>query len=114
MPRVNEREGCERLSAIFRAAGYEIATDVPLALDAGTVHLDGWDATRKVGFEFITTEAGDRAEFSPSVIAEIETRMERGELYLFLIDEALTPRPETLDRAAERFLATLKSRGVSP
>lgn len=111
---MNEREGSERLSAIFRAAGYDIATHVPLALDAGTVQLDGWDATRKVGFELITTEAGDRAEFTPAVIAEIETRMERGELYLFLIDEALTPRPEALERAAGRFLATLKSRGVSP
>jgi hypothetical protein len=109
---VNEREGSERLRAIFNEAGCSIASDVPLRLDAGTVTLDGWDASRKIGFEFITGEAGDRAEFTPSVLAEIETRMDRGELYLFLIDEALVPRPESLDRAARRFLELLKSRGV--
>lgn len=109
---MNEREGSERLRAIFNGAGCSIATNVAFELDAGTVTLDGWDATRKIGFEFITTEAGDRAEFTPSVLAEIETRMDRGELYLFLIDEALVPRPESLDRAARRFLELLKSRGV--
>lgn len=112
MRSVNEREGAERLRDIFQRAGCSIARNVPLVLDAGTVHLDGWDATRKVGFEFITTEAGDRAEFTPSVLAELETRMDRGELYLFLLDEALAPRPESLDRAAQRFLDMLKSRGV--
>lgn len=109
---MNERDGCETLRKIFNDAGCSIASNVPYELDAGRVTLDGWDAVRRVGFEFITTEAGDRAEFTPSVVAEIETRMDRGELYLLLIDEALIPRPESLERAARRFLETLRSRGV--
>jgi hypothetical protein len=111
---VHEREGAEKLSEIFNRAGCSIEMNVPFVLDAGTVTLDGWDANKKIGFEFITTEAGDRAEFTASVIAEIETRMDRGELYLFLLDEALVPRPESLERAANRFLELLKSRGVLP
>lgn len=109
---MNEREGSERLRDIFNEAGCSIETNVPLHLEAGTVTLDGWDSERKIGFEFITGEAGDRAQFSASVIAEIETRMGRGELYLFLLDEAIAPRPESLDRAAHRFLDLLKSRGI--
>ena len=109
---VREREGAEQLRELFDRAGCAIQMNVPLRLDAGTVTLDGWDPAKKIGFEFITTEAGDRAEFTASVIAEIETRMDRGELYLFLLDEALVPRPESLERAANRFLDTLRSRGV--
>ncbi len=109
---MNEREGSERLREIFNKAGCEIARDVPFVLDAGTVTLDGWDAARRVGFEFITTEAGDRAEFTSSVLAELEARIERGELHLLIIDEALAPRPESLDRAAGRFLELLGKRGV--
>ena len=109
---VNEREGSERLRDLFNEAGCSIVMNVPYELEAGPVTLDGWDAARKIGFEFITGEAHDRAEFSASIIAEIETRMGRGELYLFLLDEAVAPRPEALDRAARRFLEMLKSRGV--
>lgn len=109
---MNEREGSERLREIFNDAGCEIASDVPLSLDAGTVTLDGWDVGRRIGFEFITTEAGDREEFTAAVLDEIEARMDRGELYLFLVDEAVVPKPESLERAARRFLEALQKRGA--
>jgi hypothetical protein len=109
---VNEREGTALLRQVFERAGCTIAEGVKKRFDAGEVTLDGWDEQRRIGFEFITTEAGDRAEFTPEVLAEIESRIAAGELFLFLIDEASVSDGATLERAAMRFLAFLDKRGV--
>lgn len=109
---MNEREGSALLRQVFERAGCAIAEGVKKKFDAGEVTLDGWDEERRIGFEFITTEAGDRAEFTPAVLAEIEARIGNGELFLFLIDEATISDAATLERAASRFLAFLRDRGV--
>jgi hypothetical protein len=109
---VNEREGSALLRTIFERAGCVIVEGVKKRFDAGEVSLDGWDEARRVGFEFITTEAGDRAEFTIPVLEEIEARMHRSEFFLFLIDEATISDHATLERAATRFLDALKKRGA--
>jgi len=109
---VNEREGSALLRNIFEGAGCTIAEGVKKRFDAGEVTLDGWDEARRIGFEFITTEAGDRAEFTVPVLEEIERRMRAGEFFLFLIDEETTTEAAILERAARRFLDTLKKRGA--
>ena len=72
------------------------------------VNLDGYDPARRIGFEFITTEAGDRAEFTDGVVAMLERRMAMGELYLLLIDEHEALTPEALRFAASGFLSRLR------
>lgn len=109
---VNEREGSEKLREIFEAAGCSIAVDHRMVLERGVVSLDGWDEARRVGYEFVTTEAGDRAEFTPEVLAELESRMRAGEMFVFLVDEANVPSLQVLERAARRFLELLRARGV--
>jgi hypothetical protein len=105
---MNEAEGCALLTKRFVEAGFEIARDVAFEIAGVTVHLDGWDAKRSVGFEYITAEAGDELEFTPNVLHAFEEKMRAGELHVFLIDEVATA--EELGDAADAFLSELTKR----
>jgi hypothetical protein len=111
---MDEREGCALLAARFAAAGLAVAEHVRFQEGGLDVTLDGWDAARRVGYEYITTAAGDRAEFTPEVVAALEARMQKGELYLLLLDERELPDGELLTRAADGFLAEVARRSVRP
>ena len=101
---MTEREGCEVLRRCFTAAGLAIAERHPLALDAGTVELDGYDAARRVGYEYLTSEAGDHRTVTPAMRDELERRMAAGELHVLLIDEEDGWTEGSMAQAAERFL----------
>jgi hypothetical protein len=111
---MNEREGSDLLAACFAAAGLAIERDYRFREGGVDVSLDGYDPKARIGFEFITTEAGDRAGFTPAVIEELETRMQAEELFVLLIDEADVPSREALEAAAQGFLALLRDRGRLP
>lgn len=111
---MREFEGCAVLKRCFEAAGLHIEENVPLAGPEGLVHLDGYDAARRIGYEFITWEAADREELTPEVVAGLEGRVRAGDLHLFLIDESDVSDPAALARAAESFLAVLRQRGILP
>src|SRR5262249_2821835 len=72
-PVLTEKEGRAVLRARFEAAGLTIEED--FALDDPPITLDGWDATRRVGYEFLTTEAGDRDEITWQALEALELRM---------------------------------------
>ena len=110
---MNEREGTELLHRLFTARGLEIQRDVPFDELGVSVSLDGYDPARRIGYELITTEAGDRESFTPEVVERLEQRMARGELYLLLVDEADSSE-EALARAAAGFLDRLSALGVCP
>jgi hypothetical protein len=80
---MTEAEGCVVLKSRFEAAGLTVVERYPL----DGVVLDGYDPEKRIGYEFITTEAGDREELTPAVIAALEARMEKGELLVLLVDE---------------------------
>ena len=109
---MNEHEGSAKLREVFEAAGCSITEGFRLPLAAGEVSLDGWDERRRVGYEFITTAAGDRAEFTPAVVDELESRMRAGELFVFLVDEVDFANEGVLERAARRFLDQLRKQGA--
>ena len=73
----------------------------------GEVTRDGEGSATKVGYEFITTEAGDRAEFPREVVDKLAAAMIDGELFLLLIDEAKVDA-DRLSRAAAKFLERVK------
>jgi hypothetical protein len=108
---MDERQGSDILTVCFEEAGLGIQRDFRFKEGAVDVVLDGFDPEKRVGFEFITTEVGDRAEFTPAVVQELETRMRAEELFLFLIDERDVRGPEVLEAAARGFLALLRDRG---
>ncbi len=109
---MDERAGREVLRRCFGAAGLTIQEDVPLDTAHGRVHLDGYDPALRIGYEYITTEAGDREELRPEVVAELEARMTRGELFVLLVDEHDVDAPDDLAFAATHFLHALRDRGI--
>jgi hypothetical protein len=107
---VKEAEGTALLLARFTEAGYSIAPNFHFEEDAISVDLDGWDAAARVGYEYITAEAGDTRQFDPPTLARFEEKMEKGDLFVLLIDEHEAVTAESLDAAARGFLAALAER----
>lgn len=107
---MNEREGTELLHRLFSSRGLQIQRDVPFDEVGVSVNLDGYDPARRIGYELITTEAGDRESFTPEVVEKLEQHMARGEVYLLLVDEADSDE-EALTRAAAGFLDRLAALG---
>jgi len=101
---VTEKEGCEILRRCFTEAGLVIQDGYPLDAEGIVVNLDGFDPARRVGYEYITTEAGDRADVTPDVVAALDERMEKGDLFVLLIDEEDVRDEASLRKAAARFL----------
>jgi hypothetical protein len=105
---LSEAEGRAVLARVFAAAGYACREDVVITAGGATLTLDGYDEAARVGYEFLTAEAHDEAEFTPAAVAALEERMERGELAVLLVDEHEALTPEALERAATRFLERVK------
>jgi hypothetical protein len=76
------------------------------------ITLDGFDTSRRVGYELVTSEAGDRLEVTTEVEIELERRMTAGQLAVFLVDEHDVEDADALAAAAERFLDEAARRGL--
>lgn len=107
---IGEREGCAILTKVFTKRGYAIERDVALELSGVSFNADGWDAEARVGFEYLTHEAGDYLDLGPDELTALSTMMERGELYILLIDEHEVDGAGDLAWAAERFLDEVAKR----
>lgn len=112
--RPSEQEGCLVLKQEFENAGLRIAERTLVETGGIQIELDGFDARRRIGYEFITEAAGDRASITPEVVAALEARMGAGDLHVLLVDEWEVGTAEELAGYARRFLAELQSRGVLP
>jgi hypothetical protein len=89
---LGEADARALLAERFRAVGLRIRVDVA---DPSGVTLDGWDAARGLGYEYVATPEGDVA-VDEAARAALGARV----LVLDACDEA------TLRAAADRFLAT--------
>ena len=107
---MTEDEGTALLLSRFTEAGFAIASNFHFHEGDIEVDLDGWDAAARVGYEYITREAGDEAQFDPATLARFEARMQKGELYVMLIDEHEAVTADALDAAARGFLAEVTGR----
>ena len=101
---LTDAEGRKVLRATFEARGFRIAEDVPLEVAGATIRLDGFDAQARVGYEYLTTEDGDREEITEAVLRELDDRICQGELILFLVDEAHIENAQAMRELAEHFL----------
>ena len=108
---MTESEGRAVLRSRFEAAGLAIDEDQRLTGEGYDFVADGYDAGRRVGYEYITTEAGDRVELPPAAVAALERDMAEGKLVLLLVDERDVEDENDLAAAAERFLGELRARG---
>jgi hypothetical protein len=107
---VKEADGTALLLALFTAAGYAITQNHHFHEGDIEVDLDGWDPSARVGYEYITQEAGDYVQFTPATLGLFEARMEQGELFVLLIDDHEAVTAPSLEAAAKSFLAELASR----
>ena len=112
MRRVTERDACALLKQRFEAAGFHIAENVPFEDGGVRFDIDGFDAERRVGYEYLTNEAGDSWDVDGAVIAALDARRKLGELHVLVVDEADAPDAKTLGHAADTFLADLREAGV--
>ncbi len=107
-----EAHGRFILKREFETAGLRITEDFAFSEDGIAINLDGFDPEARAGYEFITTEAGDRTTVTPAIIDALEQKMDAGTLHIFLVDEFEAMTEETLTFAAIQFLKHLHRRGV--
>ena len=107
---LSEAEGCRVLTEAFRRRGYNILNNVRFAEAGVAFDVDGWDAAARVGFEYRTHEAEDRKDLSDEELGMLGARMERGELYLFIIDDDQVPDASSLAAYAGQFLDEIATR----
>jgi hypothetical protein len=107
MRAMTEREACALLKSRFEEAGYRIAENQPFAEAGVQFEIDGYDAAARVGYEYITDEAGDGWDVDGSVIATLDEHRKQGDLHILIIDETAAPDAAALDRAARAFLLEL-------
>jgi hypothetical protein len=107
---MTEDEGCALLLSRFTEAGFAI--EAPFHFHEGDIEvdLDGWDAEARVGYEYITREAGDHLQFTANTLASFEARVQNEELFVLLIDERDAVTADELDAAASAFLGELAKR----
>ncbi len=111
---MEERKASERLKSRFEQAGFRIKESVDFDKHGLRFDLDGYDADAKVGYEYVTDEAGDGWDVDDAVIAKLTELRASGELSILVVDEDEAPDEAGLDRAIDEFLADLKERGVTP
>lgn len=111
---VEERAACAQLKRRFEAAGFRIKENQTFDENGVRFDIDGFDAERRVGYEYVTKEAGDGWDVDDDVIAALAERRKRGELHVLVVDEADAPDAATLDEAIDEFLSALRDAGVKP
>jgi hypothetical protein len=101
---INEQEGCDILERVFRARGYDVARNVLFAEGSVEFHADGWDAKKRVGFEYLTSEAADHDDLTSDEYAALSAQMLAGALHFFIVDEVEVEDEAELVQAATKFL----------
>jgi len=109
---MNERKAAALLKQRFEAAGCKIEEHRQLDEHGVRFEIDGYDAEKKIGYEYITEEAGDGWDVDGTVIDALDAAREAGQLYIFVVDESDAPDEAELREAADDFLAELKESGV--
>src|SRR5689334_18214773 len=109
LPAMDERQACDHLKRRFEGAGFRIAENVELDDSGVRFEVDGFDAERRVGYEYVSAEAGDGWDVDADVIETLAARHKAGALHILVIDEHDAPDAGALDRAVDRFLTEVKS-----
>lgn len=110
MGRMDEATGRSILKRRFELAGFPITESYAFEEGGVKVEIDGFDPKSDVGYEYLTSAAGDRDDVSAEEIATLRTWHERGRLHLLIVDERDGLDAEGLERVADVFLAELRLR----
>ena len=107
---MDERAACQLLKQRFEAAGFHIEENRPFEEDGVRFEIDGFDPAARVGYEYITREAGDDWDVDGDVIAALAARRDKGELFVLVVDERDAPDAAALAARAAEFLAALPAK----
>lgn len=111
---MEERAACAQLKQRFEAAGFRIKENILFDEHGVRFEIDGFDADSRVGYEYVTREAGDGWDVDGDVIAALDERRSRGELHVLIVDEDDAPDKASLDQEIDSFLKALREAGVQP
>jgi hypothetical protein len=103
----SEAEGRKVLKAAFTDAGYEIVEDYKFVEDGVEVTFDGFDPKRRVGYEYLTPEMNDKADFTDKEIGKLLTKNAQGKVHVLMIDGDGKPDPAMIEYLAKKFLKEL-------
>ena len=104
---MEERRACALLKARFEAAGFHIAENVMFEEDGMRFEMDGFDADARVGYEYVTDEAGDSWDVDDAVQKALAERRVKGDLFVLVVNETEAPDADALGKRADVFLAEL-------
>ncbi|HEY1551860.1 MAG TPA: hypothetical protein VGG28_28740 [Kofleriaceae bacterium] len=104
---MTERDACALLKARFEQAGYAIAENINLDEQGVSFEIDGYDADKRVGYEYVTEEAGDSWDVDGDVIDALNAARRAGELFVLVVNETDAPDAKSLGTAADAFIAAL-------
>jgi hypothetical protein len=104
---IDEEHGRRVLRRAFSEAGFQIEEDFPLQIAGTVILLDGYDPAQRVGYEYVTTEAGDRRNIDQRVLAELDRMNEQRLLHILLLDEQFIGTEEELADAVNGYLKGL-------
>jgi hypothetical protein len=108
---MDERNACALLKQRFEAAGFHIEENRPFDEAGVQFEIDGFDPEARVGYEYISSEAGDGWDVDATVVAALEARRKKGEVHVLFVDEADAAR---LGELADAFLASLAPKPKKP
>ncbi len=111
---LSETTACDLLARLFKKRGYAIMRNLMFREYGVSFHIDGWDAKRRIGFEFLTSEDDDHDDLT---LAEYQTLMaaqQRGELALFILDEVEPLSVADLTETANAFLDEVEAASATP
>jgi hypothetical protein len=111
---MTERDACALLKARFEKAGFEIVENIMLDEQGVHFEIDGYDAGKRVGYEYVTEEAGDSWDVDGVVIDALNAARRAGELSVLVVSETDAPDAASLGKAADRFLASLDEKPTKP
>jgi len=92
------------LKRSFEARGLAIAENQPFDEDGVAFEIDGFDPARRVGYEYVTEEAGDSWDVDERVIAALEDRRQKGELFVLILHETDARDEAAIEARATAFL----------
>lgn len=101
---LSEAAGCALLAKLFRARGYSIRRNVAFREKGISFDIDGWDAKARVGFEFLSSEKHDHDDLSLEEFELLKDAEQRGEIFIFVVDEVEPLSAAALRDSAESFL----------
>ncbi len=109
MRNMEERAACALLKARFEAAGFQIVENRGFAEAGVEFEIDGYDPARRVGYEYVSEEAGDGWDVDTVVVGKLDAARKTGDVFILVVDEHDAPDADSLGARADAFLAELST-----